>query len=106
MSGTAAAAASLLTVMRTSSLPACARAATWSAVASASAVSVLVIDWTTMGAAEPTATPPTSTSGVVRRVGAVRRRGEAGRGRQDASRWMSDQVTMTSRVMSMTKPVR
>ena len=44
------AAASLLTVMRTSSLPAWASAATCSAVASASAVSVLVIDWTTTGA--------------------------------------------------------
>jgi hypothetical protein len=31
------------------------------AVASASAVSVLVIDWTTTGCAEPTGTPPTST---------------------------------------------
>ena len=47
--GTAAAAASLLTVTRTSSEPACASAATWMAVASASAVSVLVIDWTTTG---------------------------------------------------------
>ena len=42
---------SLLTVMRTSSDPAWASAATWSAVASASAVSVLVIDWTTIGCA-------------------------------------------------------
>ena len=49
ISGTAAAAASLLTVMRTSSEPACARAATWMAVPSASAVSVLVIDCTTTG---------------------------------------------------------
>ena len=40
---------SLLTVTRTSSLPACARRATWIAVASASAVSVFVIDWTTTG---------------------------------------------------------
>ena len=49
ISGTAAAAASLLTVTRTSSEPACASWATWIAVASASAVSVLVIDWTTIG---------------------------------------------------------
>ena len=49
ISGTAAAAASLLTVMRTSSEPAWASAATWMAVASASAVSVLVIDCTTTG---------------------------------------------------------
>ena len=60
--GRRGAAASLLTVTRTSSLPAWASAATWSAVASASAVSVFVIDWTTIGAAEPTSTPPTSTS--------------------------------------------
>ena len=49
ISGTAAAAASLLTVTRTSSLPACASRATWIAVASESAVSVLVIDCTTTG---------------------------------------------------------
>ena len=65
-----AAAASLLTVTRTSSEPACASAATWRAVASASAVSVLVIDWTTIGWSEPTSTPPTSTVGVCRRPGA------------------------------------
>src|SRR5689334_20371343 len=61
MSGTAAAAPSLLTVTRTSSLPACARRATWIAVASESAVSVFVIDWTTTGWLPPTPTPPTST---------------------------------------------
>ena len=49
ISGTAAAAASLLTVTRTSCDPACANWATWMAVASASAVSVFVIDWTTIG---------------------------------------------------------
>src|SRR6185436_9779092 len=69
ISGTAAAAPSLLTVTRTSSLPACARRATWIAVASASAVSVFVIDWTTTGWAEPTRTPPTSTLTVGRRRG-------------------------------------
>ena len=35
-------------------------AATWRAVASASAVSVFVIDWTTIGWPDPTGTPPTS----------------------------------------------
>src|SRR5215204_1260647 len=69
ISGTAAAAASLFTVTRTSSLPACARRATWIAVASASAVSVFVIDWTTTGCAEPTSTPPTSTLTVGLRFG-------------------------------------
>src|SRR5436190_6844411 len=68
MSGTAAAAASVLTVTRTSSLPACASWATWIAVASASAVSVLVIDWTTIGCLLPTGMPPTSTVGVGRLV--------------------------------------
>ena len=56
MTGTACAAASLLTVMRTSSEPACASCATWIAVASASAVSVFVIDCTTTGWADPTGT--------------------------------------------------
>ena len=48
MWGTAAAAASLLTVSRTSSEPARARAATCRMVPSISAVSVFVIDCTTM----------------------------------------------------------
>ena len=69
MSGTAAAASSVLTVTRTSCEPAWARRATWIAVASASTVSVFVIDWTTIGWAEPTRTPPTSTLTVGRRVG-------------------------------------
>src|SRR6187397_3618298 len=69
ISGTAAAASSVLTVTRTSCEPACARRATWIAVASASAVSVLVIDWTTTGCAAPTSTPPTSTLTVACRVG-------------------------------------
>ena len=69
ISGTAAAAWSVLTVTRTSWLPAWARRATWIAVASGSAVSVLVMDWTTMGCADPTSTPPTSTDTVGRRVG-------------------------------------
>src|SRR5476649_2365262 len=48
--------------MRTSSEPARASAATWRAVPSTSAVSVLVIDCTTIGAPPPTVTPPTSTA--------------------------------------------
>src|SRR4051794_2474576 len=72
ISGTAAAAAGVLTVTRTSSLPACASCATWIAVASGSAVSVFVIDWTTTGWALPTGTPPTSTVTVLRRVGLSR----------------------------------
>src|SRR3954470_21712905 len=60
ISGTAAAASSLFTVTRTSCEPAAARAATWAAVPAASAVSVLVIDCTTTGCADPTGTVPTS----------------------------------------------
>src|SRR6476646_1335889 len=69
ISGTAAAASSELTVTRTSCEPACARRTTWIAVPSASAVSVLVIDWTTTGWEDPTRTPPTSTLTVGRRRG-------------------------------------
>src|SRR5918999_5623854 len=58
ISGTAAAAASLLTVMRTSSEPARASATIWAAVEAASAVSVFVIDCTTTGCDDPTGTPP------------------------------------------------
>src|SRR6266542_3883348 len=68
ISGTALAAASLLTVTRTSSLPAAWSALTWATVADTSAVSVLVIDWTTMGRWLPTLTPPTSTSTVFLRL--------------------------------------
>src|SRR4051812_10132339 len=71
ISGTAAAAPSLLTVTRTSSLPAWARRATWIAVPSGSAVSVFVIDCTTTGCGEPTLTPPTSTETVLRRAGGL-----------------------------------
>ena len=56
MRGTAAAASSRSTVTRTSSEPARASAATCRAVASTSAVSVLVIDWTTIGAPPPIVT--------------------------------------------------
>src|ERR1051326_5430561 len=48
MSGTAAAAASAFTVTRTSSLPACWSARVCSTVARTSAVSVFVMDWTTI----------------------------------------------------------
>src|SRR5215472_503229 len=64
---TAAAASAVFTVMRTSSEPARWSAATWATVASTSAVSVLVIDWTTIGAVLPTRTPPTSTATDSRR---------------------------------------
>src|SRR6266542_3889486 len=71
ISGTARAASSLLTVTRTSSLPAACSALTWATVPSMSAVSVLVMDWTTMGRWLPTLTPPTSTRTVFRRWGAL-----------------------------------
>ena len=65
--GTAAAAASVFTVTRTSSEPARARATTWIDGGAASAVSVLVIDWTTTGWALPTGMPPIRTVTVGRR---------------------------------------
>src|SRR6267378_1850972 len=68
IAGMACAAASLFTVTRTSSLPAACRARTCAAVAATSAVSVFVIDWTTIGWALPTCTPPTLTVTVGRRV--------------------------------------
>src|SRR3990172_2548228 len=71
ISGTACAAASWFTVTRTSSLPARARSATWRTVAVTSAVSVLVIDWTTTGCVDPTATGPIRTVGVALRVTAA-----------------------------------
>ena len=64
---TAAAADASLTVMRTSSLPARASALICCAVPSMSAVSVLVIDWMTIGAAPPTVTRPTFTATDLRR---------------------------------------
>ena len=67
MRGTAAAASLRSTVMRTISEPAPANAATCRAVSSTSAVSVLVMDCTTMGASPPTRTPPTSTDTERRR---------------------------------------
>src|SRR5688572_10944686 len=59
ISETAAAASSLLTVIRTSCEPARASATICAAVDAASAVSVFVIDWTTTGCEDPTATSPT-----------------------------------------------
>ena len=56
MCGTAAAASGVLTVMRTSSEPACASSLTWIAVPIASTVSVLVIDCTRTGASPPIVT--------------------------------------------------
>ena len=68
ISGTARAASSLLTVTRTSSLPAAWSALTCATVPGMSAVSVLVMDWTTIGRWLPTLTPPTSTTTVFRRL--------------------------------------
>src|SRR5206468_10223662 len=68
ISGTARAASSLFTVTRTSSLPAAWRALTWATVPAISAVSVLVMDWTTIGRSLPTLTPPTSTVTVFFRL--------------------------------------
>src|SRR6185437_5184737 len=65
--GTALAASSVLTVTRTSSEPARANSITWFTVAVVSAVSVLVIDWTTTGWAPPTLTAPTLTTTDLRR---------------------------------------
>src|SRR5882762_6187568 len=59
--GTAAAASSRYTVIRTISEPARESAATCATVPATSAVSVLVIDCTTIGAPPPTATLPTMT---------------------------------------------
>ena len=63
--GTWAAASGVFTVMRTSSEPARASASTCRAVDSASAVSVLVIDCTTIGASPPMVTLPTRFTGVI-----------------------------------------
>src|SRR5271163_768972 len=68
MYGTAAAASSLLTVMRTNSDPARASALTCATVPSMSAVSVLVIDCTTIGDGPPMETEPTFTTRECRRV--------------------------------------
>src|SRR6188474_1274230 len=65
ISGTAWAASGTFTVTRTISDPASASSMHWRAVASASAVSVIVIDWTTTGAPPPTCTRPTRTPTVL-----------------------------------------
>src|SRR6478609_5141131 len=67
ISGTAAADSSLFTVTRTSCDPALARAVTWATVPATSAVSVLVIDWMTIGCLEPIWTDPTVVVTVRRR---------------------------------------
>ena len=67
MAGTARAASGVLTVIRTSSEPARASASTCAAVAATSAVSVSVMDCTTMGAPPPTCTGPIRTPVLARR---------------------------------------
>src|SRR5215831_1604229 len=67
ISGTAAAASGTLTVHLTISDPASASSTVCRNVASTSAVSVLVIDWTTIGAPPPTRTCATCTPYVLRR---------------------------------------
>ena len=68
IAGTACAASSLFTVIRTISDPARASAAICWTVLSMSAVSVLVIDCTTTGASDPTTTPPMLTFAALLRV--------------------------------------
>src|SRR5262245_58744810 len=68
MEGTARAASSVFTVTRTNSEPTLASAITWFTVAGVSAVSVLVMDWTTMGWDPPTVTDPTDTATEPRRA--------------------------------------
>src|SRR6476469_5431510 len=81
MTGTCFAASSVLTVMRTISEPARASAATWSAVERASSVSVLVIDWTRIGAVPPMVLSATRTGREMRREDVMRLLdGEAGDG--------------------------
>src|SRR5579862_4416725 len=65
ISGTAAAASGRFTVTRTISEPASASSMHCCAVAAGSAVSVIVIDWTTIGAPPPTWTRPTRTPTVL-----------------------------------------
>src|SRR5260370_13123724 len=67
ISGTAAAASGTLTVQRTISEPASASSTVCLNVVATSAVSVFVIDCTTMGALPPTSTCPTRTPYVLRR---------------------------------------
>ena len=67
IAGTARAASGLLTVMRTSSDPARASDSTCATVPATSAVSVSVMDCTTMGAPPPTWTEPIRTPALDRR---------------------------------------
>ena len=87
----------MLTVTRTSCEPAWASRATWIAVASASAVSVFVIDWTTigMGAADEDAADVDADT-VGRRRG--RRASVAARRGRDAS-------VPPDRIRTMSKPL-
>src|SRR5574343_567239 len=73
IAGTASAASGVLTVMRTSSEPACASSLTWMAVPMTSAVSVLVMDCTRTGAPPPTVTTrePQTTRACSERRGAA-----------------------------------
>src|SRR6266851_4884573 len=67
MRGTCAAASAVFTVTRTISEPARASSATWAVVLWASAVSVLVMDCTRIGASPPISARPTRTCRVLRR---------------------------------------
>ena len=68
ISGTAAAASGMLTVIRTSSEPARASSMHCFVVDGTSAVSVFAIDWPTTGAPPPTWTLPTRTPTVAWRL--------------------------------------
>src|SRR5688572_31803547 len=91
MGATAAAASVEFTVRRTSSEPARASDFTCWAVPSTSAVSVFVIDWTTMGLGPPTRTGPMVTGTLFRRgwlmgfLRMIRDLGGAGRQRSGAA---------------------
>ena len=67
---------------RTMSAPASSSWRTWSIVAAASAVSVLVMDWTLIGASPPTSTLPTRILRLFRRTMV----------RQGRRAWVSDMV--------------
>ena len=87
--GTAAAAASELTVIRTSSEPLCASSRICLTVASISVVSVLVIDCTTIGALPPMTTLPMRTATVWRAL-------ETGEGMANRLSTIFEQVPMVS----------
>lgn len=79
MRGIAAADSALFTVRRTISEPARHNSATCLTLPAMSAVSVLVIDWTTTGWPPPTMTLPTLTAWVMRRGQALASAGGLGR---------------------------